>query len=207
MNLYDQYLLPHLIDFSCSLGDVMDLRARTVPHAVGEVLEIGIGTGLNLKFYDPEKVTRIVGVDPAAQMQKMAQKRAAEITIPVDMIAVDVHGIDAETARFDTIVMTFTLCSIADPISALVEMRRVLKPEGRLLFCEHGLSPDASVQAWQDRLTPMWKPLAGGCHLNRDIPALLEAGGFAVGELHAGYLKGPKPMTYVYHGWAAPISD
>lgn len=207
MNLYDQYLLPRLIDFSCSLGEVMDLRARIVPHAVGEVLEIGIGTGLNLKFYDPQHVTLIVGVDPAAQMQKLAEQRAAAITIPVDMVALDVHGIDAETARFDTIVMTFTLCSIADPISALVEMRRVLRPEGRLLFCEHGLSPDHSVRAWQDRLTPMWKPLAGGCHLNRDIPALLEAGGFAVGELHTGYLRAPKPMTYVYHGWAAPTND
>ncbi|WP_150305010.1 class I SAM-dependent methyltransferase [Pseudomonas saliphila] len=207
MNLYDQYLLPRLIDFSCSLGDVMDLRARIVPYAVGEVLEIGIGTGLNLKFYDPQQVTHIVGVDPAAQMQKLAEQRAAALTIPVDMVALDVQGIDAETARFDTIVMTFTLCSIADPISALVEMRRVLKPEGRLLFCEHGLSPDASVRTWQDRLTPLWKPLAGGCHLNRDIRALLEAGGFRLGELHTGYIKGPKPMTYVYHGWAAPSSD
>ena len=207
MNLYDQYLLPHLIDFACGMGDVMDMRARTVPEAVGEVLEIGIGTGLNLKFYDPDKVSRIVGVDPAAQMQKMARQRAKAITIPVEMIALDVHGIDAETARFDTIVMTFTLCSIADPVAALIEMRRVLKPEARLLFCEHGLSPDDSVRVWQERLTPLWKPMAGGCHLDRDIPALLEAAGFSIGDLDTGYLKGPKPMTYVFRGWASPIVD
>jgi ubiquinone/menaquinone biosynthesis C-methylase UbiE len=113
-----------------------------------------------------------------------------------------VQGIHAETDRFDTIVMTFTLCSINDPIPALQEMARVLKPGGRLLFCEHGLAPDPSVERWQHRLTPLWKPMAGGCHLNRDIPALIEAGGFIVEELSAEYLPGPRPMSYVYSGWA-----
>ncbi|MGP4714953.1 MULTISPECIES: class I SAM-dependent methyltransferase [unclassified Psychrobacter] len=112
------------------------------------------------------------------------------------------HGIDAQTDRFDTIVMTFTLCSIKDPLPALKEMARVLKPSGRLLFCEHGLAPDPSVARFQHRLTPFWKPIAGGCHLNRDIPALLRAGGFVVEDLTTQYLPGPKPMTYVYSGSA-----
>ena len=202
MNPYERYVLPKMIDLACGTGGVMKARSRVVPQAIGDVLEIGIGSGLNLPFYDPKKVSSIVGVDPAAQMQALARQRAAAISIPVEMAAVDVQGIHAETARFDTIVMTFTLCSIIDPLSALQEMRRVLKPGGRLLFCEHGLAPDPSVERWQHRLTPLWKPMTGGCHLNRDIPTLIEASGFIVGEMSTGYLSGPRLMTYVYSGWA-----
>ncbi len=202
MNPYERYVLPKLIDVTCSMGNVMKARSKIVPQAMGKVLEIGIGSGLNLQFYDPDKVSSIVGVDPAAQMQPLARKRADAINIPVDIVAVDVQGIHAETDQFDTIVMTFTLCSIADPIAALKEMARVLKPGGRLLFCEHGLSPDPTIERWQHRITPLWKPIAGGCHLNRNIPALIEAGGFTVEELSAAYLPGPRLMTYLYSGWA-----
>lgn len=205
MNLYDCYLLPRLIDFACGMGEVMKLRSQLVPQAHGEVLEIGIGTGLNLSFYDPTRVTRIVGVDPAAQMQDIARRRAAEISIPVDMLALELGQIQAVDGRFDSIVCTFTLCSIPDVGAALMEMRRVLKAGGRLLFAEHGLAPDAGVAQWQGRLTPYWKPLAGGCHLDRDIPRLLGHAGFAIRELDSGYLKGPRPMTYVYRGWAQPV--
>ena len=202
MNPYERYVLPKMIDLACGSGGVMKARSRVVPQAIGDVLEIGIGSGLNLQFYDSKMVSSIVGVDPAAQMQALARQRAADISIPVEMAAVDVQCIHAETARFDTIVMTFTLCSIIDPLSALQEMRRVLKPGGRLLFCEHGLAPDPSVERWQHRLTPLWKPMTGGCHLNRDIPTLIEASGFIVGEMSTGYLSGPRLMTYVYSGWA-----
>lgn len=205
MNLYERYVLPKLIDVACSTGNVMKARSKIVPQAFGEVLEVGIGSGLNLQFYDPKKVSTIIGIDPAAQMQTLAQQRAADITIPVDVIAVDVQGIHADTDRFDTIVMTFTLCSIDDPISALQEMTRVLKPDGRLLFCEHGLAPDISVERWQHRLTPFWKPMAGGCHLDRDIPALIRAGGFVIDELSETYLPGPRPMSYVYSGVAQQV--
>ena len=205
MNPYQRYVLPKMIDIACGMGAVMKLRAQIVPQATGEVLEIGIGSGLNLAFYNPNKVTAITGVDPAAQMQALAHTRADAIDIPVEIIAVDVQGIHAATDRFDSIVMTFTLCSIEDPIAALTEMARVLKPNGRLLFCEHGLAPDLTVERWQHRLTPLWKPLAGGCHLDRNIPALLSTGGFSVEELSEQYLSGPRALTYMYSGWARPI--
>ena len=202
MNLYDQHVLPHLIDFACGMGAVMKTRAQIVPLAEGRVLEIGIGSGLNLSFYDPQRVEVVVGVDPSADMQRLARDRAARCQIPVEMIALELGQIQAEDASFDDIVCTFTLCTIPDAVAALGEMRRVLKPGGRLLFCEHGLAPDLPVARWQKRLTPLWKPLAGGCHLDRDIPALITAGGFHIRQLDTGYLKGPRPMTHVYRGWA-----
>jgi ubiquinone/menaquinone biosynthesis C-methylase UbiE len=202
MGLYERYLLPHLIDYACGMGEVMKARSQLIPQAHGRVLEIGIGSGLNLGFYDAAKVSAIIGVDPSAAMQKLARERAAAIGIPVEMIALELGQIQATDASFDSIVCTFTLCTIPDALAALKEMRRVLKPGGRLLFCEHGLAPDAAVVRWQHRLTPLWKPLAGGCHLNRDIPALIQAGGFHIGALDTRYLKGPKAMTYIYQGWA-----
>lgn len=206
VNPYERYILPKLIDVACSTGNVMKARSKIVPQALGEVLEVGIGSGLNLPFYDPKKVSSIIGIDPAAQMQSLARKRATAIGIPVEVIAVDVQGIHADTDRFDTIVMTFTLCSIDDPVPALREMARVLKPGGRLLFCEHGLAPDPSIERWQHRLTPFWKPMAGGCHLDRDIPALIRAGGFVIDELSEEYLPGPRPMSYVYSGVAHQLA-
>jgi ubiquinone/menaquinone biosynthesis C-methylase UbiE len=203
MKFYDEKILPHLIDYACGMGQVMKTRAQVVPMACGRVLEIGIGTGLNLSFYDAQKVSAIVGVDPAAQMQSLARKRAEGIGIPVEMIALELGQIQAADASFDSIVCTFTLCTIPEPQAALAEMRRVLKSGGKLLFSEHGRAPDARVRAWQERITPLWKPLAGGCHLNRDIPALLKAGGFRIGEVQSSYLPGPRPMTWVWRGWAS----
>nr|WP_024309589.1 MULTISPECIES: class I SAM-dependent methyltransferase [unclassified Pseudomonas] len=202
MGLYDRHILPHLIDFACGMGAVMKARSQIVPLAHGRVLEIGIGSGLNLSFYDPQRVEVVVGVDPSAEMQALARERAARCQVPVEMIALELGQIQAADASFDDIVCTFTLCTIPDAIAALREMRRVLKPGGRLLFCEHGLAPDLPVVRWQKRLTPLWKPLAGGCHLDRDIPALIGAGGFHIRELSTGYLKGPRPMTHAYRGWA-----
>ena len=202
MGLYDRYILPRMIDFACGMGAIMKTRSQIVPQASGRVLEIGIGTGLNLSFYDPQKVSEIVGVDPAAEMHGLARDRAAKISIPVQIVGLELGQIQAPDASFDNIVCTFTLCTIPDAIAALKEMRRVLKPGGKLLFSEHGLAPDLPVVRWQNRLTPVWKPLAGGCHLNRDIPALISAGGFNIREIESSYLKGPKPMTWVWRGWA-----
>ncbi len=207
MGFYDRHILPHLIDCTCGMGDVMKARSQIVPRARGKVLEIGIGSGLNLGFYDPAKVEHIFGVDPSAEMQAKARERAADIRIPVDTVPLVIEQIGADDASFDTVVCTFTLCTIPDPVPALNEMRRVLKPSGELLFCEHGLAPDAGIRRWQNRLTPLWKPLAGGCHLNRNIPDLIAAGGFEINELDAHYLPGPKPMTYVYSGVAVARND
>ncbi|MEO6698456.1 MAG: class I SAM-dependent methyltransferase [Paraperlucidibaca sp.] len=202
MGFYDKHILPHLINCACGLPAMMGQRAKLIPLAKGRVLELGIGTGLNLSFYDATKVTGIVGVDPATEMHKKANARAAKIAIAVETVALELQQIAAEDDSFDTAVTTFTLCTIPDAIAALHEVRRVLKPGGELLFCEHGLSPDASVHAWQQRLTPIWKPLAGGCHLDRDIPAIIEAGGFRIVDMEKCYLKGPRPMTYVFRGRA-----
>lgn len=202
MNFYDRYLLPYLIDIACGIKPVQRQRAKIVPRATGRVLEIGIGTGRNLPFYDMSKVDALYGLDPAEQMHGLARRRMRKTGINVHLLTLSAEEIPEADASFDTLVMTFTLCSISEPVKAVKEMKRVLKPEGRLLFCEHGLAPDASVQKWQRRLTPIWKPLAGGCHLDRDIPALLREGGLRIAELETLYLPGPKPLTFNYWGTA-----
>ena len=202
MSWYDRNILPHLIECACGMGQLMKLRAELIPQASGRVLEVGIGSGLNLAYYDAERTSHICGLDPSPEMNRLALKRAALIRIPVQSVALSAERIEADDASYDTVVSTFTLCTIPDSVAALREMRRVLKPDGQLLFCEHGKAPDASVRRWQDRLTPLWKPLAGGCHLNRDIPALLAAGGFKLTAMQASYLPGPRPMMFVYRGSA-----
>ncbi|NGY06693.1 class I SAM-dependent methyltransferase [Solimonas terrae] len=199
---YDRYVLPYLIDVACGMKAIQHQRGELVSQARGRVLEIGIGTGRNLPFYDKAKLESLCGLDPAAQMHSLARKRARRAQLDVELLTLPAEWIPADDASFDTVLSTFTLCTIPDAVAALREMRRVLKPDGVLLFCEHGLAPDADVRRWQDRLTPVWKPIAGGCHLNRDIPALLAAGGFETITIEADYLKGPRPMTYVYRGSA-----
>lgn len=202
MNLYDRYVMPLLIDAGCGLKDIQAQRALLLPRAKGKVLEIGIGTGRNLEFYDPAKLTSLQGLDPAPQMNGKAQQRARAAGLNVELITLSAEQIAAPDASYDTVVCTFTLCTIPDPVTALRQMRRVLKPGGELLFCEHGRSPEASVQRWQDRLTPWWKPLAGGCHLNRDVRAMLRDGGFVPTQIESNYLNGPKPLVYVTRGVA-----
>jgi len=177
-------------------------RATLIPRAKGRVLELGIGSGLNLPFYDASRVERIYGVDPAVGMHRLARKRAARIGIPVETVPLVVEQIGADDNSFDTVVVTFTLCTIPDPVSALREVHRVLRPAGEVLFCEHGLAPDAGVRRWQERLTPLWMPLAGGCHLDRNPGALLEQAGFGLLELETRYLPGPRPMSFIYRGRA-----
>jgi ubiquinone/menaquinone biosynthesis C-methylase UbiE len=165
------------------------------------VLEIGMGTGRNLPFYDRTRITRLVGVDPALQMHHLAQKRSRKAGIDVELMCLSAEQLPTPDASFDTVVCTYTLCSIPDAAQALREMRRVLVPGGKLLFCEHGRAPDAGVRRWQDRLQPIWGPLAGGCQLGRDIPALLQEAGFAA-QTQSAYLAGPRPMTFHYWGQA-----
>lgn len=204
MNFYDRYLLPHVIDLACGIKPVQRQRAKIVPRACGRVLEIGVGTGRNLPFYDKSQVEYLSALDPAAQMHPKAERRRAATGIQVELLTLSAEEIPMPDHSFDSVVCTFTLCTIPDPIKALREMCRVLKPEGRLLYCEHGAAPDPNVLHWQNRLNSAWGHIAGGCNLNRDIPALLQAGGFRIVELEKMYLPGPRLLTYNYWGVAVP---
>lgn len=177
-------------------------RALVVPLAQGRVLEVGVGTGLNMRHYDKRRVTHITALDPALELHPRARERIAEAGWEVTLLGLSAETIPLPDASFDTIVVTYTLCTIADPVQALKEMHRVLVPGGQLLFCEHGRAPDASVQRWQARLQPVWGKMAGGCHLGRDIAGLLRATGFELPELQTRYLSGPRPWTFHYWGTA-----
>lgn len=202
MGFYARHILPRLIELAMKNKEATRLRAASVPKASGEVLEIGVGSGLNLPFYSPE-VRRVHGVDPSAELQRMARKRAVGRSADVDFVLQSAdESLPFGDASMDTVVMTWTLCSIPDPPKALKEIRRVLKSTGRLIFIEHGRSPDRGVAAWQDRLTPAWKRIGGGCHLNRKVDDLIAAAGFHIDELSTFYLPGPRPMTYTYQGVA-----
>jgi ubiquinone/menaquinone biosynthesis C-methylase UbiE len=202
MSLYERYLLPHVINCACGTPPVMKQRAKVVPRARGTVLEIGIGTGLNLAFYDPERVDRLIGLDPSERSWRLAAKRAAAVTMPVEFIGLPGEEIPLENDSVDTIVVTFSLCTIPEPLRALEGMRRVLRDDGDLLFCEHGLAPDTSVRKWQDRLDRTWGLIAGGCHLNRDIPDLLLRGGFRVADMESRYLPGT-PRVAGFNFWGS----
>jgi ubiquinone/menaquinone biosynthesis C-methylase UbiE len=176
-------------------------RQRIVAAAEGRVLEIGAGSGLNLPLYTAP-ARQVFALEPAPALISLARRYGHRATVPVVFIEASAEGIPLERASIDTIVTTWTLCSIPQAEVALNEMRRVLKPGGRLLFIEHGLAPDETVRRWQNRLTPVWRRISGGCHLNRPIQALIEDGGFRINQLTLGYMPGPKPMTFMYEGSA-----
>ena len=203
MGIYEKYCLPYLIDLACGMKPIHRQRAKLVPLAHGRVLEIGIGTGLNLRHYDLQKLDELWGLDPALELNGLAQKRMRKAGLEVRLLPLPAEEIPAPNGHFDTVVCTYTLCTVPDPLQALSEMRRVLAPQGKLLFCEHGRAPDASVRRWQDRINPYWKPLAGGCNLNRDMPNLLLESGFKLDQLESMYLPGPRPMTFNYWGQAS----
>ncbi|WP_136419169.1 class I SAM-dependent methyltransferase [Herbaspirillum sp. ST 5-3] len=204
-NWYERHLLPYLLDFACGLRPVWRQRHKLIPLAKGRVLEIGIGTGLNLEHYDSAQVETIVGLDPGVEMHPLARKRALKSGISVELVGLSAERIPFDDGSFDTVLVTYSLCTIPDPVAALKEMRRVLKRGGKLVFCEHGLAPESSVQAWQHRLTPLWSKIAGGCHLDRDIPALLREAGFQSRDMQTMYLPGPRPLTYNYWGTAEAV--
>jgi ubiquinone/menaquinone biosynthesis C-methylase UbiE len=204
MGFYTRYILPRLTDLAMRNKESARLRADWIPGARGEVLEVGIGSGLNLTFYSTE-VRRVCGVDPSVELQRMARKRAAARPIKVELLSQSAEEpLPLADGSMDTVVVTWTLCSIPNAPKALQEMKRVLKTSGRLIFLEHGRAPDPGVVAWQDRLTPLWKCIAGGCHLNRKIDEFITAAGFQIVELRTCYLPGPRPMTYTYQGLARP---
>jgi ubiquinone/menaquinone biosynthesis C-methylase UbiE len=199
MGFYNDFVLPRLCDLAMRNRRLLPYRKRVVGAAEGRVLEIGIGSGLNLPFYGAA-VREILALEPAPRLIGMARRAGARV--PVAFIEASAQAIPLDDASVDTVVTTWTLCTIPDAVAALGEMRRVLKPNGRLLFVEHGLAPDKGVRWWQDHLTPAWKHLAGGCHLNRPIRNMIESAGFRVDRLETGYMPGPKPLTFMYEGSA-----
>jgi ubiquinone/menaquinone biosynthesis C-methylase UbiE len=203
MSLYARCILPSLLDLAMRNAEATRFRQQLVPGASGAVLEIGVGSGRNLPFY-ASRVDRVVAIDPSPDLLRMARKRLESARVPIDLVEASAELLPLETASIDTAVMTFTLCSIADPARALGEIRRVLKRSGELRFAEHGLSPDAAVRRWQHRFNPMWRRIAGGCNLDRKMDDLIASSGFHLVELHAEYAKGPRPMAYVYCGRAQP---
>jgi ubiquinone/menaquinone biosynthesis C-methylase UbiE len=201
MGFYDAWLFPRVLDLVMQQKQMIPFRERIGKAASGRVLDIGIGSGLNLPFYG-QQTDHVYGVDPSAELLQFAEQRARETQVPVELLRGSGEALPLDDKCVDTVVMTFTLCTVSDPARTLAEIRRVLKPGGGLLFAEHGRVPEIGVARWQDRLTPIWKRVAGGCHLNRKPDDLMQSAGFRIENLETSYLKAPRAMGFVYSGSA-----
>lgn len=202
MGFYSDIVLPRLCDLAMRNKRLRPYRERAIGAAEGRVLEIGCGSGLNLPFYRPP-ANEILALEPAPKLVAMA-RRAPRPDMPVTFLEGSAEAIPLNNRSVDTVVTTWTLCTIPQAATALAEIRRVLRPGGGLLFVEHGLAPDESIRRWQDRLTPAWRCISGGCHLNRPIRSMIEGAGFRIDRVEIGYMTGPKPMTFMYEGKARP---
>jgi ubiquinone/menaquinone biosynthesis C-methylase UbiE len=202
MSFYEDRILPHLVDYACSSKPNRKQREKIVPLAEGDVLEIGFGSGLNLPHYDRNRVRRIWGLEPSVGMRRKAQPLVEAADLDVEFIDLPGEEIPLEDGSVDTVLVTYSLCTIPDAVTALRGMRRVLRPGGRLLYCEHGLAPDEDVRRWQHRINPAWRRLAGGCNLNRDIPGLLGQAGFSLLSDERMYIPGIRALSYNYWGAA-----
>ena len=198
---YEKYLLPKLLDTCCSTKPVNYQRKKIVPHAAGTILEIGIGSGLNIPFYDKSKVEKIYGLDPSPELCEMAKQAADKNEINIDFLLNGAEEIKLKSNSIDTVLLTYTLCTIPNPFDALREIKRVMKSDARILFCEHGIAPDKKVLKWQNRINPIWGKLFGGCNINRDIPNIFLENGFKISNLEQMYLPStPKIVGYNYWG-------
>jgi ubiquinone/menaquinone biosynthesis C-methylase UbiE len=203
MGFYDRFILPTLLDLAMSAKPIRYQRRKVVPLAEGRVLEIGIGAGHNLPFYDATKVTHLWGLEPSPEMRARAKKKVGDLKFPFEFLDLKAEEIPLADKSADTVLVTYTLCTIPEVVQALKGMRRVLKPGGRLIFCEHGEAPDARVVKWQKRITPLWKAIGGGCHVGRAIPQLIREGGFAIEKMETMYLPStPRPLGFNYWGTA-----
>jgi ubiquinone/menaquinone biosynthesis C-methylase UbiE len=203
LGFYDKYILPHFLNCACGSKPIVYQREKVVPLAEGWVLEVGIGSGLNIPFYDSSKVDKILGLDPSEELNRMALKVAAEKGIPVEFILGGAEAIPLPDNHVDSVLVTYTMCTIPQVAAANKEILRVLKPQGKMIFCEHGLAPDANVSKWQNRIDPYWGKIAGGCHLNRNIPALITEAGFEIESMEQMYLPStPRFAGYNYWGTA-----
>lgn len=202
MSWYNEKILPHLIDHVSSIEPLMKQRERVVPLASGRVLEVGFGTGLNMAYYDRARVEKIFALDPFMRLRERTAERIARSGLDVQLVQAGAESIPFEDKTFDTVLMTYTLCSIPQPEEALSEIRRVLKTGGRLVFCEHGLAPEPNVRRWQHALNPCWKSISGGCHLDREVPALLKRASFGLEGLRTGYISTISVVSFNYWGEA-----
>lgn len=202
MGLYDKYVLPNAIVWACKQKSSMKQREKIIPLASGNVLEIGIGSGLNLPFYDKKKVTHLTAIDPSAAIWKKNSFDTNTLGFEFDFIEAFSENIPAEKNSFDTVVITYALCTIQDTDKAFDEIKRVLKKDGKLLFCEHGKAPDKKIVRWQNMLNPFWKKIGGGCNLNRDIQFMIQHNGFKIVKLEKMYIPGWKPASFNYWGIA-----
>ena len=203
MSLYDKYLLPHLLNCTCNQKPFIYQRKKVVPFAKGNILEIGIGSGLNIPFYEAEDINKIWGIDPSEELIAMAKKQINDDTPDIEFIISKAEDIDFDDAFFDTILMTYTMCTISNLSEAFREIRRVIKPSGTLIFCEHGIAPDENVVKWQNRINTFWPKISGGCNINKEIPRIVESLGFSITNLENMYLpKTPKVLGYNYWGRA-----
>lgn len=201
---YDRHVLPRLIGCACGAGPIRHQRAKIVPRAQGRVLELGIGGGLNLAFYDPDRVESVTGIDPSDGLRRLAESAPRPASLRVEIVAGQAEALPFDDQSFDSVVCTFTLCSVQTPASVLAEARRVLKSSGTFLYSEHGLAPDPGVRRWQRRLEPFWTPLAGGCHLTRPVTSSIEAAGFRIENVETMYLPGtPRPLGWCEWGQAS----
>lgn len=206
MSFYEERILPHLINKACSASPNQKQRQKIVPLAEGRVLEIGFGSGLNVPFYDTGKVRKVWALEPSRGMRTKAAPLVAASTLDIEFIDLPCEEIPLDANSADTVLVTYTLCTISNAVAALEGMRRVLKPGGRLLFCEHGRAPDENIRRWQNRINPAWRKIAGGCNMNRNIPALVEAGGFRMLTDERMYIPGVKVLSYNYWGSAVALN-
>jgi ubiquinone/menaquinone biosynthesis C-methylase UbiE len=203
VNFYEKYILPHLLNCTCNQKPFVHQRRKVVPLAKGNILEIGIGSGLNIPFYEAEGIDKIWGIDPSEELIAMAKNQVKDDTPDIEFIISKAEEIDFEDDFFDTILMTYTMCTISNLSEAFTELKRVIKPTGKLIFCEHGMAPDENVIKWQNRINTFWPKISGGCNINKEIPSIIESSGFSISDLENMYLpKTPKVLGFNYWGTA-----
>lgn len=203
MSFYQHHILPPLLNFVMRQKPLQPFRERVISQAVGDVLEIGIGSGLNLPLYGAG-VRSVIGIEPSTELLAMAEQQMARVLVPVEFLQASAEALPIESHSVDTVVTTWTLCTIPDARKALQEARRVLRPGGTLLFVEHGRAPEKAVARWQDRIDPLWGRIAGGCHLNRQIDALIIEAGFQIDTMRHDRMPGPRTHNFLYEGQAHP---
>ena len=203
MSIYEKYILPRFLNCACSSKQITHQRKKVTPLAEGKILEVGIGSGLNLPFYNKSKIIELWGIDPSKELNIMAKNIAKREELNVNFITSSAEEIPLPNNYFDTVLITYTMCTIPEVIKANNEIRRVLKNDGKLIFCEHGLSPDQNIEKWQNRINTFWSKIAGGCNINRNIPELIKKSGLRVVEIEEMYIpKTPKIAGYNYWGYA-----